>query len=271
MSVSTGRWAGGGALRLLIVAALLPRPAPAQSQKSELRLVLNVPENRLYVYEGAEPVERYRVSVGMDGYETPPGEYRITHAIWNPWWHPPDSRWARGRKVEPPGPHNPMGRVKLHFSQLLYIHGTTEEAWLGRPASRGCVRMANDDLIELARLLHRRASPRVSARLLQQLVEHPKQTRKIDLTRPVPFAVVYRVAEVRDGNLHIFPDVYDRIGGSLEDQVLEVLRKHGVQPSTVDRAKLQRLVHKARTTKVSMSLDTLTTPSEPHAATGGER
>lgn len=242
-------------------------PALAQAEPP-VELVLNVPESRIDVYEDGEHVTRYRVSVGMDGYETPAGEYRVTHAIWNPWWHPPDSKWARGRKPEPPGPDNPMGRVKLHFSHLLYIHGTPEEAWLGRPASRGCVRMANEDLIELARYLHRIASPRVTARLLDGLIANPKQTRKIALARPVPFRVVYRVAEVRDGNLHIFPDVYGKVGAEFEREVIEVLREHGVDLDDVDRAKLDRLLEKGRTRKVSMSIDTLTSPAAPRQIRG---
>lgn len=256
--------------RRWIMAALLaavPAPLTAEFTADELRLVLNVPESRLYVYEDGERTRRYRVSVGMDGYETPPGEYRIRFAIWNPWWHPPDSEWARGRKPEPPGPGNPMGRVKLHFSNLLYIHGTPEEAWLGRPASRGCVRMSNEDLIELARFLHERASPRTSGTLLDQLERNPKQTRRIQMTRAVPFTVVYRVAEVRDGMLHIFPDVYGLVQGSLRDQVTEVLRRNGVDLSAVDPEKLDRLIEKSATTRVAMPLETLTTAGDvPHPA-----
>jgi hypothetical protein len=55
-----------------------------------------------------------------------------------------------------------MGRVKLHFAPLLYIHGTPEAEALGDPASRGCVRMRNSDVIELTRLVHQYASPRVT-------------------------------------------------------------------------------------------------------------
>ena len=78
------------------------------------------------------------------------------------------------------------------------------------------------------------------------------------LAKPVPFRVVYRVAEVRDGNLHIFPDVYGKVGAELEREVIEVLREHGVDLDDVDRAKLDRLLEKGRTRKVSMSIDTLT-------------
>ena len=255
----------GGALAFAMLGT--PPPANAQASDPPVELVLNVPESRIDVYEHGEHRARYRVSVGMDGYETPPGRYRVTHAVWNPWWHPPDSEWARGRKPEAPGPRNPMGRVKLHFSHLLYIHGTPELAWLGRPASRGCVRMANEDLIELAKYLHRKASPRVPASTIEALIADADRTRRIDLARPVPFRVVYHIAEVRDGNLHIYPDVYGKVGAAFEEEVRAVLREHGVDLDDVDRAKLERLLKKGRTRKVSMALETLT--SSEAAGSGG--
>ena len=56
-----------------------------------LRLVLNVPANRLYVYENDERTHSFRVSVGQRQFATPAGSYTIRQAIWNPWWHPPKS------------------------------------------------------------------------------------------------------------------------------------------------------------------------------------
>lgn len=35
------------------------------------------------------------------------------------------------------------------YQRYIYIHGTADEASIGRPASHGCVRMRNDDVIEL--------------------------------------------------------------------------------------------------------------------------
>ncbi|MGH7553717.1 MAG: L,D-transpeptidase [Longimicrobiales bacterium] len=266
MKVLDERWLGvtGG---VLLAAAALCLTALFTPGQSTIRLVLNVPESRLYVYENEQQTRKYRVSVGMEGYETPAGSYSVTHAIWNPWWHPPESDWARDREVEPPGPNNPMGRVKLHFSTLLYIHGTPETAWLGRPASRGCVRMSNHDAVELAMLLHQYSSPGVSPELFDQILSSG-QTRRIAMTRPVPFTVVYQVAMIRDGSLYIYPDVYGVMPGELEDQVIAVLRKNGVDLRSVDRAKLQRLIEKGATRKVSMSLDTLTSPSTTPAPGG---
>jgi hypothetical protein len=257
------RFNGFGLLASALLAVLLlgsPSSSAAQSRaEPPLRLLLNVPENRLYVYEKGVRTHTFRIAVGLPGYETPGGSYRIHEVIWNPWWHPPDSEWARDRKVEPPGPKNPMGRVKMYFAPLLYIHGTPEEATLGRAASRGCVRMSNEDLIALTRLVHEYASPGVPAATLARLERSPTQTEKIQLRTHVPFTVVYRVAAVQNGFLHLFPDLYGLVGKEYEDQVWSVLEDAGLGPADVDHTKLDRLLSKGPTRKVAMSLDTLTT------------
>lgn len=230
-----------------------------------LRLVLNVPANRLYVYENDERTHSFRVSVGQRQFATPAGSYTIRQAIWNPWWHPPKSEWARDEKPAPPGYDNPMGRVKLNFTELYYIHGTPaeNEAALGLPASHGCVRMANHDVIELARIIHRHATPNMSDADLRGLVDNPSNTRTVRFNSAIPFAVVYDVAVVRDNFLILYPDVYARLGSqsAVIDQVEDVLREHGVEPDRVNRNHLERLVDKSMKMRVAMSLDELTSRS----------
>ncbi len=41
------------------------------------------------------------------------------------------------------------GRGVDSFKRYIYIHGTADEGLIGKPASHGCVRMLNDDVIEL--------------------------------------------------------------------------------------------------------------------------
>lgn len=223
----------------------------------ELELVLNVPTNRLLVYEDGEHTRTYKVSIGLPGYETPPGEYNIRNVIWNPWWHPPDSEWAQGREIESPGPANPMGRIKLYFAPLLYIHGTVETASLGRPASRGCVRMRNDDLIELTRLIHSYASPKVSPELIDRLEASHTETRTIGLDRAVKFTAHYSIAAVNDGFLVIYPDVYGLLDEQVRVEVENVLREHGVDPRRVHRPTFERLLAKSGSRRVAISLDDL--------------
>jgi murein L,D-transpeptidase YcbB/YkuD len=258
-----------GIRRLLLASAIVAVGAgagvnyavmqPRQSQTDEgLHLVLNVPGNWLYVYENGVRTRTYSVSVGLPGYETPSGDYRIREAIWNPWWHPPNSNWARGRTPEAPGsPTNPMGRIKLHFAPLLYIHGTPEAEALGYPASRGCVRMRNADVIELTRLIHQYASPRVDESLLAQLEASPTMTRTIRLQRPVRFTAHYDVATVDNGYLVIYPDIYGLVKRQLRDQVEHTLEQHGVDLRRVNQEHLDRLVEKGGTRRVVISMDSL--------------
>ena len=229
----------------------------ADAGEPPLRFVLNVPAHRLYVYENGEPTRTYRVSVGLPGNQTPAGEYAVSSLIWNPWWHPPNSNWARGRKVESPGPANPMGRVKLNFAPLLYIHGTVERSALGDPASRGCVRMSNDDLIELTRLVHQYLLPSVPESTVETLVNSPTKTTTFHLPRKIPFEVVYSVVAVRNGFLYVYPDIYGRVK-DYQKQVENVLAAEGIDAGAVDWARLDELMEKGRTAKVAISVDELT-------------
>jgi hypothetical protein len=209
-----------------------PAPAPG------LELVVNAPAGELAVWEDGRLVRVYPVSVGSWRHPTPIGEFTLTRAVWNPWWKPPASDWARGEKAQPPGPRNAMGRVKLHFLPLYFIHGTVETGKLGRPASHGCVRMANQDVVELARLVHRHATPDLAPATLDRLAANPRATREIPLARPVTLRIVYDRVELRGDELVVHPHIYSRTDRrSLAEQAAEKLAARG---TPVDLARLAR-------------------------------
>jgi murein L,D-transpeptidase YcbB/YkuD len=213
-------------------------PGEAPAVAAGLELVVNVPAGELAVYENDRLVRIYPVSVGTWRHPTPIGEFTLTRATWNPWWQPPASDWARGEKAQPPGSRNAMGRVKLHFLPLYFIHGTTETAELGRPASHGCVRMANQDVVELARLVHRHATPDLAAATLDRLAANPRATREIPLARPVTLRIVYDRLELRGDELVVHPHIYSRTDRrSLAEQAVEKLAARG---TPVDSAWLAR-------------------------------
>lgn len=212
--------------------------AEAPSAAPGLEIVVNVPAGELAVFEGDDFVRIYPVTVGMRAHPTPVGEYTLTKAVWNPWWHPPKSRWARGKKPQPPGPDNSMGRAKLYFKPLYFIHGTAETDMLGRPASHGCVRMSNTDVIDLARLVHRHATPDLDPATLDALAADPKATREIALERPVTLRIVYERVELVGDEVVVHPDVYRRVSRrDLEAQVAAALAERG---EAVDAALVAR-------------------------------
>lgn len=258
------RWGRiGAALLLALIAGAIYAAVDRRWHREDaaLGLVLNVPAYRLDVFEGDERIRSYEVAVGQRGHRTPAGSYAISRIVWNPWWHPPASKWARGRKPVPPGPSNPMGRVKLDFRDLYYVHGTPERQSLGQPASHGCVRMRNEDVIELARLVHGHATPDVSEQEIQLLLEQSRRTRAFRLARRVPFRVVYQVVEVRAGVLQIHPDVYRLAGRTLKERVIQLLLAEGYQPAELDESRLQEIVERGVTQPVSVPLDSLLAPS----------
>jgi murein L,D-transpeptidase YcbB/YkuD len=228
-----------------------------QAQAPEdLRLVLNIPANRIDVFERGEKTRSIDVSVGKRGHETPAGKYRINSVIWNPWWHPPKSEWAKNEKVTPPGPNNPMGKVKINFAPLLYIHGTMYEDKLGAPASHGCIRMGREDLLELTRLIHRYRTPRVSDQVLATLEANDRMTRNFAV-RPIRFDVVYRLVEVVDGKLVIHPDVYRSGTDNLRDEIVGELKKQGLNITGAVEERVAQISKRRNATRLAVPLDTL--------------
>ena len=230
--------AAGAESATATAAAGAPTTEPAAAPG--LEIVVNVPAGEMAVAEGDGFVRVYPVTVGKRSHPTPVGEYTLTKAIWNPWWHPPKSPWARSRKAQPPGPDNAMGRAKLYFKPLYFIHGTAETEALGSPASHGCVRMSNQDVIALARLVHRHATPGLDPALLDALEADPKETKEIDLERPVTLRIVYERVELRGDQVVVHPDVYRRVGRQdLARQVAAALAERG---QSVDEERVARLV-----------------------------
>lgn len=223
-----------------------PPPRPPRPVTPGVELVVNIPSGRLELFQDDELVKSYPVSVGSARYATPRGSYQISRVIYNPTWHPPESEWARDRKPEPPGPGNPMGRAKLHMSELYYIHGTTAEGRLGAPASHGCIRMANRDVVELARRLQALSDPEVTTERLDALSAADRKTREVTLPRSVRLRVSYQVAVVRKGRLHVYPDVYARTGGGFPDTVRSVLARAGHDTVKVGTEAMRQLRARAQ-------------------------
>ena len=225
-----------------------------------LRIVVNIPAYRLEAFAGDSVVRRVVLAPGMARYPTPRGSFAITSVEWNPWWIPPDSPWAARERPTPPGPTNPMGRVKLNFLPLYFLHGTPFERSIGTAASHGCVRMANCDAVALARLVMRAGGTSLSDDEIERLGDDTVHTRILELRDPVPLEIRYDLAEVREGRLIVYRDIY---GLSTRPRVADAyaaLLAAGIDTATVDGARMRALVTTIRQSGNSIALDSLRAP-----------
>jgi lipoprotein-anchoring transpeptidase ErfK/SrfK len=105
-------------------------------------IVIRRGANELRYYRGAKLMRKFGVATGQSVYPTPTGTFSIVDMQLNPWWLPPDSPWAAGKKPIPPGPGNPLGTRWMGLSAPgVGIHGTPDDASIGYSASHGCIRM----------------------------------------------------------------------------------------------------------------------------------
>jgi hypothetical protein len=243
-------------------AAPIEAAAKADAPAPPLRLELNLAAYRLEAYGPGGRLRSYPVAIGSTRYRTPVGDYAVRSVELNPWWHPPDSEWARNERITPPGPGNPMGRAKLHFGALYFLHGTPHSASIGTAASHGCVRMRNADVLDLARLVLSIVRPDVGDAEVARAEANPGRTRRWALNVTVPLAIVYRVAEVRDDALEIHPDVYRRHRGGTADLVLRALAEAGVPPQSLNAARLDSALAAGRRRHVRVPLEELATRPE---------
>jgi lipoprotein-anchoring transpeptidase ErfK/SrfK len=114
-------------------------------------IVVRTRERRLYFVLGNGTAMRYRIAVGKPGRQwfgrvAIDGKYRSPA-----WTAPADLRRSSSGVVIPGGsPRNPMGAAALTLVGDRYaIHGTNQPASIGTYASAGCIRMLNDDVLDL--------------------------------------------------------------------------------------------------------------------------
>jgi L,D-transpeptidase ErfK/SrfK len=132
--------------RITLPALMIPPRAPRRG------LVLNLPEMRLYDYTlGSEP-RVYPIAIGGPETPSPVGLLRVQWKTIEPTWRVPASIRAVDPELPyevPPGPNNPLGRHWLGIGGGYGIHGTNNRWSIGRLATHGCIRLANDDIAEL--------------------------------------------------------------------------------------------------------------------------
>lgn len=178
-----------------LAASTLPDERPPVEESVDaaaaIRLEVDLSDRQLHVIEGGEVTQSYAVAIGKPSYPTPKGSFNIRRIIWNPRWVPPDSKWAKKKTPKGPGdPANPMGRVKIFFSEPdYYIHGTREVDSLGSAESHGCLRMRNADVIALAKQVMAAGGKPVQASFVRRVINRVRATQEVRLTSSVPITV----------------------------------------------------------------------------------
>jgi lipoprotein-anchoring transpeptidase ErfK/SrfK len=155
-----------------------------------LTMAASTEKKILVVRVGGADVKKYDVAVGSKKHPTPGGRFTVKHIVWNPSWHPPDAKWAKGKSAKPPGhPDNPMKVVKIFFQEPdYYIHGTNDEESIGAAASHGCLRMKVEDAYDLARyLMDNGGAPKDDA-WFEQVIGGGKSA-DVRLTKGVSFVI----------------------------------------------------------------------------------
>lgn len=108
-----------------------------------------------YILPGGRAIE-YKVGVGREGF-TWSGTNQVSRkAEWPDWRPPPEMirrEARRGHKLPalmPGGPANPLGARAIYIGDTEFrIHGTTQPWSIGRAMSSGCIRMMNEEVIDL--------------------------------------------------------------------------------------------------------------------------
>ena len=112
-------------------------------------------------------LKTYNVSTGKNNIKKPKGLGKISEITLNPTWYPTQDTLKSFRKrgiylpSVVPGGHklNYMGAAKLNLThivngvQTFRIHGTLSEHTIGTNESAGCIRMKNEEVVQLANLL----------------------------------------------------------------------------------------------------------------------
>jgi lipoprotein-anchoring transpeptidase ErfK/SrfK len=115
-------------------------------------IVIDTPSHHLYLVQPGGQAIRYGIGVGRPGFAWSGLKTVSQKKEWPDWTPPPEMLKRRPdlpRHMEG-GPQNPLGARALYLGSSLYrIHGTNEPHTIGQSVSSGCIRMMNEDVIDL--------------------------------------------------------------------------------------------------------------------------
>ena len=115
-------------------------------------IIVDTPNTYLYLVLGGGKALRYGVGVGREGF-TWSGAQQITRMLQWPDWTPPEEMIMRQPylpRFMAGGETNPLGARALYLGNTVYrIHGTNQPSTIGTFVSSGCIRLTNEDVMDL--------------------------------------------------------------------------------------------------------------------------
>ncbi len=217
------------------------------------RLVVNIPAREVTLYHHNNVIFQFPIAVGSPFYTTPVGDRSLKQIVWNPWWFPPDSPWARGAKPTPPGRNNPLGPVKMDLGGDIRMHGTNNEASIGHAVSHGCLRMKNDDAKTLARWIQEHHTDKTDPTLFDKYTKERGSSFYVNLEKPIPIKIIYDVFHIEGDKLSAHPDIYGR-AGKKEETIFDYLRQRGYNPDNLYQNAFHHFMESAKKDSSTVSL-----------------
>ncbi len=115
-------------------------------------IVVNTGERRLYLVLDDGRAMRYGIGVARPGFEWA-GSHKVSMKREWPGWTPPEEMKKRQPGLPdymPGGIDNPLGARAMYIGSTIYrIHGSNQPASIGQAMSSGCIRMLNEDVVDL--------------------------------------------------------------------------------------------------------------------------
>ena len=115
-------------------------------------VIVDTPNTYLYFVLGGGKAIRYGIGIGREGFTWSGVETIERKSEW-PDWIPPSDMLQRQPylpRFMAGGPGNPLGARAMYLGATVYrIHGTNAPDTIGKQVSSGCIRMVNDDVIDL--------------------------------------------------------------------------------------------------------------------------
>jgi len=202
-----------------------------------IKLVANIPEYKLHVYQGNDEVFDMDIVVGAETHQTEVFNDEMTYIVFSPYWNVPSSiveneilpameankNYLRNNGYEitgyenglpvirqKPGPHNSLGQVKFVFpnDKGIYFHDTPAKALFQYPKrtfSHGCIRLAQPARLAAYLLKSdKKWTPEKIRKAMNLGVE-----QAVKLPQPVAVSLTYFTAWVdNEGQLQLREDIY---------------------------------------------------------------